>query len=143
VVASANRGRHDDRWTCRTGFHNVWHYVNFIIYLRRHDRSEYTGPEQYVYGKLEQHDLRCGQRPYSRAPRGAGANGRSTAISSTPGGARNSWIPQLRTIDLHDDETGEAPDGDTAALLSRLAALEGHVQVWQRALTGHTARGIF
>jgi len=60
-----------------------------------------------------------------------------------PGGARNSWIPQLRAIDLHDDEIGEAPDGDTAALLSRLAALEGHVQVWQRRLTSCTTGGIF
>ncbi len=32
--------------------HNLWHYLNFNMYLRRKDRTEYTGPEQYVADKV-------------------------------------------------------------------------------------------
>ena len=40
------------------GFHNLWHYVNFIIYLRLRDKTELTGPEQFVYKCLLARDHR-------------------------------------------------------------------------------------
>jgi hypothetical protein len=42
-----------------TGFHALWHYVNFIVYIRERDRTEMTGPEQYVYQCLQTRDHRC------------------------------------------------------------------------------------
>lgn len=35
--------------------HNLWHYLYFNMYLRRKDRTEYTGPEQYVADKVRPH----------------------------------------------------------------------------------------
>lgn len=28
--------------------HNLWHYLYFIMYLKIKEKTEYTGPEQYV-----------------------------------------------------------------------------------------------
>jgi hypothetical protein len=36
--------------------HNVWHYLYFTMYLKRKERTEYTGPEQYVADKIAQYD---------------------------------------------------------------------------------------
>ncbi len=33
--------------------HNMWHYLYFNMYLRRKERTEYTGPEQYVADKVK------------------------------------------------------------------------------------------
>jgi len=34
--------------------HNMWNYLYFRIYLKRKDKTEFTGPEQYIYEKIEQ-----------------------------------------------------------------------------------------
>lgn len=36
--------------------HHLFHYINFFMYLRRKERTEYTGPEQYVADMLEAQD---------------------------------------------------------------------------------------
>lgn len=36
--------------------HHLFHYINFFMYLRRKERTEYTGPEQYVADMLESGD---------------------------------------------------------------------------------------
>ena len=37
--------------------HNIWHYLNFVIHLRRKNVTDYTGPESYVKQMLELNDL--------------------------------------------------------------------------------------
>ena len=29
--------------------HNLWHYLDFIVHLHTKDKTEFTGPESYVY----------------------------------------------------------------------------------------------
>lgn len=36
--------------------HSIFHYLYFCMYLKRKERTEYTGPEQYVADKIEEHD---------------------------------------------------------------------------------------
>ena len=33
--------------------HNLWHYLYFIMYLKIKEKTEYTGPEQYVSECIE------------------------------------------------------------------------------------------
>ena len=33
--------------------HNVWHYLYFIVHLKTKDTTEFTGPESYVYERIE------------------------------------------------------------------------------------------
>ena len=32
-----------------TNEHNLWHYLDFIVHLHTKDKTEFTGPESYVY----------------------------------------------------------------------------------------------
>ena len=57
---SANDDERTRRGRCLPGYHHIWHYVNFIVYLRMRDKTELTGPEQYVYKSLLARDHRCG-----------------------------------------------------------------------------------
>ncbi len=33
--------------------HNVWNYLYFIVHLLTKDTTEFTGPESYVYDKIQ------------------------------------------------------------------------------------------
>jgi hypothetical protein len=33
--------------------HNVWHYLSFVVHLKTKDTTEFTGPESYVFERIE------------------------------------------------------------------------------------------
>ena len=35
--------------------HNMWHYLYFVVHLRIKDKTEFTGPESYVYSCIKEH----------------------------------------------------------------------------------------
>ena len=35
--------------------HNMWHYLYFVVHLRIKDKTEFTGPESYVYSCIKDH----------------------------------------------------------------------------------------
>lgn len=37
--------------------HNLWHYLYFIMYLKIKEKTEYTGPEQYVSECVSTHGM--------------------------------------------------------------------------------------
>ena len=37
--------------------HNMWHYLYFITLIKQKDKTEFTGPESYVYSCIEANNL--------------------------------------------------------------------------------------
>ena len=37
---------------CQTE-HNMWHYLYFYVLVKEKDRTEFTGPESYVYAMVQ------------------------------------------------------------------------------------------
>ena len=35
--------------------HNMWNYLYYIVHLRTKDKTEFTGPESYVYDQIKEH----------------------------------------------------------------------------------------
>lgn len=33
----------------------MWHYLYFIVHLRKKEKTELTGPESYVYNQIKGH----------------------------------------------------------------------------------------
>ena len=33
--------------------HNMWHYLYFYVLVKEKDRTEFTGPESYVYDQVQ------------------------------------------------------------------------------------------
>lgn len=41
--------------------HNMWHYLYFYVLVKEKDRTEFTGPESYVYEMVQ---VRLALKPY-------------------------------------------------------------------------------
>ncbi|KCV71988.1 hypothetical protein H696_01395 [Fonticula alba] len=84
--------------------HNLWNYLYFVVHLWTKDSTEYTGPESYVFERL-QHSAKGG---------GADAQGRHHL----------DWVPRLRTIALEEDGSpGSGGGGASAAAAAAAAAV--------------------
>ena len=57
IIAGLTRGAFENKDVTFhqhiTQDHNVWHYLYFIVHLKTKDTTEFTGPESYVYERIE------------------------------------------------------------------------------------------